>query len=84
MKDYALDYFSNKSIAMEIILQGFITILEIYFLIGILFGIVFIFKGIGQVDEDAKGSSIATRLLLLPGSIAFWSVLLIKWIKSRK
>ena len=56
----------------------------IYLLKGFLFGLWFVFKGVDRIDEQMQGASWRTRLLLLPGTMALWIVLLNKWLKARK
>jgi len=56
----------------------------IYLLIGFVFSLFFITLGVKQIDEGAKGTSVGFRLMIMPGTWAFWPVLLSKWIKQRK
>ena len=46
--------------------------------------IPFILKGINKIDEGGHGSSIGFRIIIIPGVIVFWVVLLRKWIKAKK
>lgn len=65
---------------LQILLYGAYT----YLALGLIFGLWFVFKGAEQMDENMHGASRATRLLLLPASIALWVVLLNKWLKQKK
>lgn len=56
----------------------------IYLLIGFLFALLFAFKGVGKIDEEAKDVPLSFRLLIIPGSMAFWPLLLKNWIKNTK
>ena len=56
----------------------------LYIIAGILFAIPFLTRWIVIVDESAKGTSWSFRLLILPGSIVFWPVLLKKYLKVKK
>ena len=67
---------------MEMIISGILTALGIYLLIGILFTVFFIFKGLAIVDPGTEGGSRFFKLLLVPGLVAFWVYFLRKWIKS--
>ena len=58
-----------------------LTLLGYYFLIGLIFGLAFFFKGYVAIAPEAKGASIFTRLLWTPASIALWPYLLVKWIR---
>jgi hypothetical protein len=55
----------------------------LYLIIGILFAIPFLTKWIVLLDESAEGTSFIFRLLLIPGSIIFWPVLLRKYLRIR-
>jgi hypothetical protein len=69
---------------METIIAIGLLTLGIYFLIGLFFGIYFILWGMDKIDPDAHGASWQTRLILLPGSIAFWVILLKKILNPSK
>jgi hypothetical protein len=51
-----------------------------YALIGAIFGLAFVAFGVQRVDSGAKGSGIGFRVLIFPGSVAFWPLLLRHWI----
>ncbi len=55
----------------------------IYLLIGILFVFPFLLKGIEKIDEGAHGSSKGFFIIIIPGIIVFWPVLLSKWINKK-
>ncbi len=59
-------------------------LIGIYFAIGLLFGIAFVTKGCVAIEPAAKDSGFRVRLLLLPGGIGLWPLLLVKWISSRR
>jgi hypothetical protein len=67
---------------MESFFSTFLLLLGIYFLVGFIFALLFAFVGVNRIDAGAKGAPTSFRLLLLPGSMAFWPYLLIKWIKA--
>lgn len=56
----------------------------IYLLAGFLFAILFIIKGVTAVDEGAHGSGWGFRIIIIPGTVIFWPVLLKKWLKAAK
>lgn len=56
-------------------------LLFLYLASGLVFGIAFVIFGVGQVDPAARQTSLAFRLLILPGAVAFWPFLAIKWIQ---
>lgn len=50
-----------------------------YVAVGLFFGTVFVAVGVSRVDEQAVGSGWGFRLLILPGSMAFWPLLMKRW-----
>ena len=54
-----------------------------YFVCGVLFAAVFVTVGVSGVDATAKGAGLGFRMLILPGSVALWPYLLIKWVRGR-
>ena len=53
-----------------------------YFAIGFVFAVAFVITGVKRLDPNASGSGIAFRLLIFPGSAAFWPLLLRRWIRG--
>lgn len=54
-----------------------------YIAAGFLFGLVFVTVGVTRIDPAARGTSMAFRLLILPGSVALWPVLATKWARHK-
>jgi hypothetical protein len=54
----------------------------IYLLAGLAFLLPFLLKGIKKIDEGAHGGSVGFYIIIIPGVIVFWPVLLKKWIKK--
>ena len=67
-------------IAVNIVLIA----LGIYLLLGFLFAIPFIIKGVIKIDEGAHGSGWGFRIIIIPGTIVFWPFLLKKWMHTDK
>ena len=61
----------------------FVTLLEAYAAIGLLFACIFVAVGIIQVDPLSRGSGIGFRLIILPGVAALWPVMLKRWIQGK-
>ena len=59
------------------------SVILVYLLLGILFAIPFLIKGIHKIDVAAEGGSVWLKLILFPATIFFWPTLLRKWIASR-
>ena len=66
---------------METIALGFVYLLYAYFGIGLLFAIFFLVKGLEKIDASVKGTPTRFRFLMIPGTLAFWPLLLQKWLK---
>jgi hypothetical protein len=49
---------------------------------GLLFALPFLAWGLPRIDTAARGSSLAFRLLILPGTVALWPLLLRRWKRS--
>jgi hypothetical protein len=61
-----------------------LVILYVYLIAGICFAPLFYWKGIVVIDESVKGSSKGFYVIILPGVIIFWPVLLHHWRKAIK
>jgi TM2 domain-containing membrane protein YozV len=59
-----------------------LLVVSVYLAIGLLFALPFVIKGVTKIDEGAAGSGWGFRLIIIPGVIVFWPVLLKKWIKA--
>ena len=59
-----------------------LIIAAIYLLGGVLFVIAFLMNGLEKIDEGAHGSTIGFKIIIIPGVIVFWPVLLSKWMKK--
>jgi hypothetical protein len=59
-----------------------LIIAAIYLALGVFFVIPFLMKGLNKIDEGANGSTIGFKIIIIPGVIVFWPVLLSKWMKG--
>lgn len=60
----------------------FLILLGSYLAVGILFALPFIWFGVGKIDAHARSGSRAFRLVILPGTVALWPLLLRRWLKD--
>jgi hypothetical protein len=51
----------------------------IYGMIGFVFSVPFAFRGVDQIDPVAKNGSLGFRMLIIPGCLLFWPLLLWCW-----
>jgi hypothetical protein len=68
---------------MKIAIDIFLGFLAIYFLIGFLFGLYFMFLGANKIDPLMKETKKKVRILLFPGVIATWPFLMKKMFNSK-
>ena len=54
----------------------------IYAICGFLFAVPFVLLGVKKIDPHAAQGSRGFRLLIIPGTVAFWPVLLYRWMKG--
>ena len=69
---------------MEAMIGYLLMILLMYLLAGIIFWVMFIWKGMVNIDPNTSGSSLWFKLIILPATAALWPVLLVKWLKSQR
>ncbi|MDH3627791.1 MAG: hypothetical protein OES25_09055 [Acidobacteriota bacterium] len=56
--------------------QSFVTLLQAYLAVGVLFGLWFVFRAVKRLDPAANEGGLGFRLLILPGVAALWPFLL--------
>ena len=61
--------------------QTILTLLGIYFGLGLLFALAFALKGASALDHAAHSGTIGFRLLIFPGAMALWPLLARRWLK---
>jgi hypothetical protein len=66
----------------ENLVKAFVYILAAYAGLGFAFAIPFVWFGVQRVDNEARGSGIGFRLLILPGVAAFWPMFLHRWTRG--
>jgi hypothetical protein len=57
-------------------------VLTTYVGLGLLFALAFVWVGVERLDAQAQGAGIGFRLLILPGVVAFWPLLLRRWAQD--
>ena len=58
--------------------------LVFYFACGLVFAVPFALVGVKRIDPHAAHSSWGFRLLIAPGAMAVWPVLLKRWLGGTK
>lgn len=57
-------------------------LISIYLILGLVFGLSFIFFGYRAIDSAAEGAGILVRFMWLPASILLWPYLLKRWLSK--
>ena len=65
---------------LELAAVWFVRLLGLYAALGLLFGLLFVGRGVERLDPAAHGASVGFRLIILPASIALWPLLLRRWL----
>lgn len=63
-------------------LETVLLLAGVYLLLGLAFALPFCFRWVGRLDPLAAEAGLGLRLLLLPGSVALWPLLLAKLRRS--
>ncbi len=59
-----------------------LILLGIYLACGLAFAVPFALVGVKRIDPHAALGSWGFRLLIIPGTMAFWPLLLLRWMKG--
>lgn len=62
--------------------NGLVLLVTAYAAIGLLFAIFFVLRGAAKIDPSAREGTWGFRLLILPGSAAFWPLLAWRWLRG--
>jgi hypothetical protein len=65
------------------IAAGFLIVIGVYLGCGFLFAMPFVSMGVKKIDPHAAHGSWGFRLLIVPGTMAFWPVLLKRWVGGK-
>jgi hypothetical protein len=66
------------------IAAAFLILLGAYLACGLVFAIPFALMGVKRIDPHAAHGSPGFRLLVIPGTMAFWPLLLRRWLTGVK
>ena len=66
--------------------ESLVMALGLYFLVGALVGLIHMFGGAGRIDPAAKGKGlpIRVRLLIFPGIVGLWPLMLTKLFTQKE
>jgi hypothetical protein len=54
----------------------------VYLGCGFIFALLFVFFGVEEVDETARDATLGFRIIIIPGTVLLWPILLQKWRKA--
>ena len=64
--------------------QSIVVAASVYFSLGLIVGVPFVWWGVSKIDPAAGGTSIGFRMLILPGTVALWPLMARKWFSARR
>ena len=67
---------------LENLARLFVDALAIYAAVGALFALAFVIAGVTKLDSEARGSGWGFRAIIFPGVVAFWPLLLSRWVRG--
>lgn len=56
-----------------------VGLLTTYLGIGLAFAVPFVARGVDRIDPRARGAGWGFRLLIVPGTVLVWPLLLVRW-----
>ena len=59
-----------------------VDVLSLYVAFGVVFAFAFVCVGVKRIDSQAVGTGLGFRILIFPGSVAFWPLLLRRWARG--
>jgi hypothetical protein len=65
----------------DFVVELFVYALEAYSAAGLLFAVVFVFRGVQRIDSEAQDTGICFRILITPGVAALWPLFLSRWFR---
>lgn len=63
--------------------EGLLAVLAVYFAVGALIATAIALLGLARIDSGARGMPWSARLLILPGLVALWPLMLVKCLKQK-
>jgi hypothetical protein len=62
----------------------FVDFLLVYACVGALFAAWFVTVGVVRLDQAARLAGAGFRLIITPGVILLWPLLLLRWVRRRR
>lgn len=68
---------------MNIITAALLFVFVFYAAAGLVIGILFVLFGVTKALQQPVNVTIGARIVLFPGSVILWPMVLRRWLKSR-
>ena len=62
--------------------QAVVVVFELYTIVGLIFALIFLARGITKVDPRTAAAPKSLRLLILPGVAALWPLFARRWFSG--
>ena len=63
--------------------EGLLMVLGAYLALGVGFAVAFAAWGVQVIDPAGRGMPVSARLMILPGAMALWPLVLVKWLRRQ-
>lgn len=60
-----------------------VLLCTVYIACGLVFAPFFVWRGAGRIDPTAQSAGLGFRLMILPGVVGLWPILLRRWLAGR-
>lgn len=67
---------------LEFLVHSLLGAVALYLIAGVLVAAYISIRGLARIDPAVVGATWGFRLLAFPGLIAFWPLMLRKWLRS--
>ena len=61
------------------LVSALVLLVELYLVVGLLFALGFVVRGVGRIDPVAAGGTWGFRIAILPGCVVLWPLLARRW-----
>ena len=62
--------------------QALTFVLAVYVVAGVAFAVPFVLRGVNRVDPVAGEGTWGFRLIIVPGVVALWPLLALRWLRG--
>jgi hypothetical protein len=60
------------------------VVVGVYVAAGLLFAVPFVLRGVNRIDPVAREGTWGFRLIIVPGVVALWPLLALRWLRGRQ